>query len=127
MVKVKGVYTVVCRYFTRDGIVEVDLYEVLKRLHIKPYTNTQHGKIFHYEEFVSSQVFAGHAVEYSIKFVLRNMDIINEETKYFYSYHSPYSIMYDCRYDLKDVANMNNRQIDIRLSMTEETFNRVFR
>jgi len=121
----KFLYTVVCRYYTINGIIELDLYEVFRRLRIKPYWDNYFGKIWTYHEMVRYHVYTGQAVEYVIKKVLRNIDI-NDETREFYSPHSPYSIMYDCRFDLKDVEKMNRESIDIRMKMTDEEFYRIY-
>lgn len=118
-------YTVVCRYYTINGIVELDLYEVFRRLHMKPYFKTEFGISWRYLDVIYYHVYTGQAVQYVIKKVLRNIDI-NEETRKFYSYYSPYSVLYDCIYDLKDVENMNNEAIFIRSRMTDEEFYRIY-
>ena len=110
-------YTVVCRHYTVNGIIELDLYEVFRRLHI--------DSVWEYERMIEHHVYTGQAVEYVIKKVLRNIDI-NERTKQFYSKHEPYWLGYDCFFDLKDVRNMNNKSIFMRLNMTDEDFNRVY-
>ena len=110
-------YTVVCRYYTIDGIIEIDLYEVLKRLRIDPSWSEYH--VIHHH------VYTGQAVEYVIKKVLRKV-YLTKETSQYYSYYSPYSLMYDCKYDLKDVANMNNQSIFMRMSMSEKDFNKIY-
>lgn len=113
----KFLYTVVCRYYTINGIIELDLYEVLKRLRINP-------KWSEYN-VVSYHVYTGQAVEYVIKKVVRNMEL-NEDTERFYSPHPGWSIWYDCRYDMKDVANMNNESIFMRLNMSDKDFNKIY-
>lgn len=121
----KVLYTVVCRYYTINGIIELDLYDVFRRLHIKPYNNQHSGKTWDEHQVVRKHVYAGLAVEYKIKKVVRTIDI-TEETRYFYSYYSPYSIMYECLYDLKDVENMNNESITVRMNMTDDEFKKIF-
>ena len=113
----KFLYTVVCRYYTINGIIELDLYEVLRRLRIDPTWNQYH--------FIHYHVYTGQAVEYVIKKVLRDIEL-TDETKEYYSYHDPHFLMYDCKYDLKDVANMNNESIDIRMNMTVKDFNKIY-
>lgn len=121
----KYLYTVVCRYYTINGIIEIDLYEVFKRLHIDPYFKTNYGKSWRHYDILHYHVYTGQAVEYVIKKVLRDIDI-NDETKLFYSYHEPYSLMYDCRYDLKDVERMNIEQIFIRKRMSDKDFYKIY-
>jgi len=113
----KFLYTIVCRHYTINGIIEIDLYEVLRRLRINPTWNSYH--------FIHYHVYSGQAVEYVIKKVLRKVDL-NEHTKQFYSYHSPFSIMYTGMYDLKDVSNMNNESIFMRLGMSNTEFNKIY-
>lgn len=120
----KFLYTIVCRHYTTNGIIELDLYEELRRLHIKP-TQGDYTDIYGYNGLIHYHVYSGQAVEYTIKMVLRDIDI-TEETRRFYSYYPPYSIMYDCKYDLKDVNRMNQESIDIRLIMTDVEFQKVY-
>lgn len=110
-------YTVVCRHYTVNGIIELDLYEVLRRLRIDPKWSEYNVIRYH--------VYTGQAVEYVIKKVLRKIEL-NEDTKRFYSHHPGWSIWYDCRYDMKDVANMNHDSIVMRLQMTDEEFNKIY-
>ena len=118
-------YTIVCRYYTINGIIELDLYEVFKRLHMRPYFETTYGKSWRIYDVVYHHVNTGQAVEYVIKRVLRNIEI-NEITKSLYSIHSPYSLMYDCIYDLKEVEKMNYESIYIRMRMSDKEFNKVY-
>jgi len=121
----KFLYTVVCRYYTINGIVELDLYEVLRRLRIKPQWYMSYGDVWDIYGVIRYHVYTGQAVEYVIKKVLRDIAITNE-TKRFYSEFSPYSLMYDCYYDLKDVAWMNNESIQMRLKMSDEDFYKIY-
>lgn len=121
----KFLYTVVCRYVTKDGIIEMDLYEVFKNLNIKPYIQTSYGQLWNHRDVINYNVRSGQAVEYLIKRVSRDIKI-TEETKYFYSPYEPYSIMYDCRFDLKDVRNMNEESINIRMSLTDKEFDEIY-
>ena len=115
--KYRPMYTVVCRYYTMNGIIELDLYEVLKRLRIKD--------IRDYDVMIRHHVYTGQAVEYKIKKVIRDI-IIDEKMREFYSEHDPHFLMYDCYLDLKDVSNMNNKSIMLRLEMNDETFNKIY-
>jgi len=119
----KPLYTVVCRYYTREGISEVDLYEVFKKLNLEP--NYTYGIVWNYYNVIRHHVYSGQAVEYVIKRVNKNI-IFNNETRYFYTHHSPYSIMYDCYFDLKDVEKMNNESIFIRLNMSDKDFYKIY-
>ena len=76
-------YTVVCRYYTINGIIELDLYEVFKRLHMRPYFETTYGKSWRIYDVIYHHVNTGQAVEYVIKRVLRTIEI-NEITKSLY-------------------------------------------
>jgi len=121
----KLLYTVVCRYYTINGIIEIDLYEVFRRLRISPYRHPHYGLTWDHYSVIRYHVYSGLAVQYVIKKVLRDIDI-NEETRHFYSIHSPYSLLYDCKYDLKDVEIMNRQSIDIRMRMTDDEFYKVY-
>lgn len=124
----KSLYTIVCRYYTINGIIEIDMYEVFKRLRLEPFEDDSYGYIrytWRVYDLIRYHVYTGQAVEYVIKKVIRNIDI-NDKTKQFYSYYPPYSLMYDCRYDLKDVERMNYDSIDIRMKMTESEFQKAF-
>ncbi|MFU8785847.1 MAG: hypothetical protein ACNA7U_01260 [Candidatus Izemoplasmataceae bacterium] len=121
----KPLYTVVCRYYTIDGIFEVDLYEVFKKLDIQPFNHPRYGITWSHEKMIRHHVYTGQAVEYVIKRVIRNIEL-DEEKRYFYSHHEPYSILYECIYDLKDVENMNHTSIDIRMRMSEKDFNKIY-
>ena len=121
----KFLYTVVCKYYTRDGIIEVDLYEVFKRLRIKPYVETSIGNRWNHYAVVRHHVYTGQAVEYIIKKVYRDIRMSSEE-RFFYSEHPPYSLLYDCRLDSKDVEKMNQESIGIRLNMSEEQFKKIY-
>ena len=118
-------YTVVCRYYTINGIIELDLYEVFKRLRVKPIWIEHYGNIWRQYDLIRYHVYTGQAVEYTIKKVLRNIEL-TEEVSQFYSYYSPYSVMYSCYYDLKDVNNMNNEQITMRMAMSDAEFNKIY-
>jgi len=119
-------YTVVCRYYTINGIIELDLYDVLRRLHINPNDKQLgHNELWGYYGLIWYHVHSGQAVEYVIKKVLREIDI-TEETRQFYSQYTPYSIMYDCKYDLKDVSRMNQESINLRMEMTDKEFYKVY-
>ena len=113
----KVLYTIVCRYYTIDGIFEADLYEVLRNLRI--------DNSWSYYHIVRHHVYAGQAVEYVIKKVLRDVHL-TEDTKRFYSRYSPYSLMYDCLYDLKDVSIMNEESINIRINMSNDDFKKIY-
>lgn len=121
----KFLYTVVCRYYTINGIIEIDLYEVFRRLRISPYRHPHYGLIWDHYSVIRYHVYSGLAVQYVIKKVLRDIDI-NEETRHFYSIYSPYSLLYDCKYDLKDVEIMNRQSIDIRMRMTDDEFYKIY-
>ena len=120
-----NLYTVVCRYYTLNGIFEVDLYELFKRLHIKPFKNTIYGDIWDIDALLHRQVYNGDAVRYDIKMVRRDIEL-DEKTNKFYSVHPPYSILYDCVYDRKDVERMNDQLIRIRLNMSDKDFYNVY-
>jgi len=121
----KFLYTIVCRYYTVNGIIELDLYEVFKRLRMKPTWHENYGYVWPYYEVIHHHVYSGQAVEYVIKKVLRDIEI-DEDSRKFYSYYPPYSIMYDCRYDLKDVERMNYESIAIRMRMNDQEFNKIY-
>lgn len=121
----KYLYTVVCRHCTIDGIFEVDLYEVFRRLHIDPVWDNKFGIIWGHERLIYHYVYSGQAVEFVIKRVLRNVDI-NDTTKDFYSYVEPWNLGYKCYYDEKDVERMNRQIIDIRMNMSDEEFKKIY-
>jgi len=110
-------YTVVCVFYNTDGIVEKDLYEVLKDLRI--------NDISDYMKVVYDHVYSGQAVQYKIKLVYRDI-LINEETSKFYSKIEPYFLGYTAYLDLKEVDRMNRMTIEARLTMSDFDFNYIF-
>lgn len=118
-------YTVVCRYYTINGIIEFDLYDVFIRLHIEPYLITSYGKNWNHMGVVRHHVYTGQTVQYVIKQVKKDPKIL-EKIDGLYSIHPPYSILYDCRLDLKDVVNMNEESIRLRKSMDYNQFMKVY-
>ena len=122
----KYLYTVVCRYYTTNGIIEYDLYEVLKRLRMERLIDIQpYYDVFRVEELARFHVYTGQAVEYIIKKVLRDIKL-EGENKYFYSPHEPWSILYDGWFDLKEIDKLNNLTIQTRLQMSEEDFQKIY-
>lgn len=118
----KFLYTIVCIHYTSNGIFETDLYEELRSLRMD---FSKNDSIYGYGGIISYHVYSGQAVEYVIKKVLRDI-IIDDDTRQFYSYYPPHSLMYDCWYDLKDISRMNQGKINIRLAMTENEFKKVY-
>jgi hypothetical protein len=100
-----------------NGVIELDLYEVLERLRI--------NDIRDYNKVIEYHVYSGQAVEYKIKKVIRDI-VIDEKMRKFYSEYDPHFLMYDCFLDLKDVISMNNRSIDLRVNMSNEEFNKIY-
>jgi len=93
----------------------------MKRLiEIQPYYD-----VFRVEELARFHVYTGQAVEYVIKKVVRDIKI-DEETKYFYSVHEPWSIMYDGWFDPKEIDKLNDLTIQTRLKMSDREFQKIY-
>jgi len=123
----KYLYTVVCRYYTINGIMEYDLYEVLKRLRMERIIRIQpYYDVFRVEELARFHVYTGQAVEFVIKKVKRNIKLDDGDAKYFYSVYEPWSIMYDGWFDLKEINKLNDLTIQTRLSMSDEEFQKIY-
>lgn len=110
-------YTVVCRFYTINGIIELDMYEVLKRLRI--------NDIRDYDRMIVHHVYTGQAVEYVIKKVLRKVKN-DKMSRQLYSKEDPHFLAYDGYFDLKEVSNMNNRSIYLRITMNEKEFYKIY-
>ena len=66
----KFLYTIVCRYYTINGIIEIDMYEVFKRLRLEPFEDDSYGDIrytWRVYDLIRYHVYTGQAVEYVIK------------------------------------------------------------